>query len=281
LASRRISSGPAGGAVPREQVFVGDRSPALVIEGGVYEDCTFVCDEFWSQVVVIRGDATLRRCRVEGGNNHGIVVEGGSVLVEDCVMTGSRVGIYASGSVEVTVRRCLFEGPGSLGILLRRGATGTVEDCTMVGIADAAFMARSGSRAVVRRCELSSGNVGVHLESWAEVSDCLIRDSRVGVWIGPGAPIVRDCRIEGCFSIGVYFTAPATVERCALVGNHIGLCLYIGGDPRVVDCTIDGGDNMGLLALDGAAGVLERCRFGPHPNGEKVMLSGASTRIID
>jgi hypothetical protein len=49
--------------------IVGEGRPALVTDGGIYEDLSFICDDRTEEIVVVRGDATFRRCRFHAPNN--------------------------------------------------------------------------------------------------------------------------------------------------------------------------------------------------------------------
>lgn len=246
----------------------------VVLEGGVHEDCEFAANDVPVEVVVVRGDTTLRRCAVSGGYNRGLSVERGVVLVEECRFSGSRIGVWASGPCDVVLRGCRFEGLLSVGVIARAGARVTVEGCVFEGLPDGGVVVRPHASGIVRDCRVNVGMTGIQLDGPGEVWGCDVH-ARVGVIAGAGS-VVRECRIERCDSFGLHLLGPARVERCRLAGNHMGIGLYQAGDVRISDCDVTGG-HIGVVAMDGSGGIVQGCRIGPHPGGEFLVAAGATT----
>jgi F-box protein 11 len=247
-----------------------------------FEDRTFVGDDGLQTLLITGGTVTLRRCRLERASHHAIEAQGCRLILEDCVFVGNRLGVWATDGAHVDVRRCHFEGPGSVGILFRRGASGRVEDCTIADLDDSAVLVSSGATPIFERCRFVSTGMGLCAQNGGrgELRECTIEAAIHAVFVAAGSePVLVDCRILGASSTGILSHGGGRAERCELDGNNVGIYLMSGADPDIVDCDIRGGESSGIVALDGARGRVTGCRVAAHPAGAVVLLPGSSTCV--
>lgn len=248
----------------------------------VFEDQTFRAEGDDDLFVFHSATVTFRRCRFEGATTQALRLRGGQATFEDCVWAGNRVGVHATDAADVTIRRSRIEGPAAVGLLFRQRATGVVDDCAIAGCTDTAVLTSTGATPQISRCTLESANVALYAQNGGlgELRDCVLRGGSHGVVVGASAaPTLWDCRIEGGGSTGLNLEGRGHFERCRLEGNSTGIYLMAGADPLIRDCDVQGGACCGVLALDGARGVIEACRVGPHPAGAVVRMPGASTEV--
>jgi hypothetical protein len=255
----------------------------VIDRDGTWDDIAFPGDGDADPVVRITGaHATFRRCTFGAGRNRCVLVERGTLVLEDCVITGSRVAVWATEGATVRLVRCRFEDQLSCALFFTRGAGGTVEDCVVSGSRDAGVVIRSGAAPVLARCTIAATSNGVIVQDGGggELRDCTLRGAQVGVSIFPGgAPTVLDAWIDGCELIGVHTQGGGRFERCRIDGARMGICFgdgsttaFTGG--RIADAS------LGICGIAGGGGSAAGVEF--MANGLPVnLVPGCGTVISD
>jgi hypothetical protein len=270
--------------VVRNQQFCGNADFALQVSGGqhVFEGCSFSAEQFDRLVLVRDAEVSFLDCQFLASSNRGLVAERSRLVVERCAFIGNRVAFWATDGTVAALTDCTVVGPGSAGLFFQKGASGQVVRCTVEDVDDGAVVVRSGATPIFEGCRFACHGTAVHYEPGGagELRDCEVHGKVTGIWVNEGgAPRVLSCKVFGASSVGLAVRGGGRFERCWLERNAIGVFIQDGGDPTVVDCDAVGGETLGLCALGGARGIVEGCRFGPHPAGATLLMPGAETQV--
>lgn len=174
---------------------------------------------------VVRG-LTLRQMGIEGTERSGVYIPRGRLILEDCVVASSVVAVeVCNADTNSIVRRCHINDINSIGIVVYRNASGTFEDCEIVGNI-LGIVVRTGANPIVRRCHL-------------------VQNKNAGVF--------------------VYENGAGTFENCRILNNgfsdqtYAGFTIQDGGNPTLRGCTISGNKGPGIYANTNARGTVENC----------------------
>jgi F-box protein 11 len=205
-------------------------APAIEIRGGT---------------PVVRGLTVRTVGHVGADSTAGVLISGGAPVLDLCDVTSS-VGdgvVVQGGEARPTIRDCTFQGARGSGVVVRSGAHGTFERCTVTGNGSAGFIVNEGSDPVARDCMIING------------------------------------KSAGVF---VHSKGRGTFERCTVTGNeHAGVAVRDGGDPTFRDCTLTDGKDAGLYVYDGGKGAFERCTVSRNAKAGVTVDDGGGPILTD
>ena len=211
----------------------------------------------------------MRFRREAGGEKFGIWIDGSAVEIDDCVvesLSWACVGISGAGS-SPSLRRCELRQGASFGLMVYQGAQPVVEECEMLGNAEAGlFVEGKATRAVLRRCvSRESKQTGYHFHDGAGgvMERCeAISNGLSGIYITAGAdPVLRDCLLRSNAEAGavVFEAGRGRFESCVIEANGaVGVAVQEGGAPEVMGCTIRGNADAAVVILDETSGGVFR-----------------------
>lgn len=195
----------------------------------VTEDATLLAEDVridevrLTGILVDRGDAVLRRCRITGALT-GIHLETARrPLLEDCSVTGTgRTGIQIGPDTTALLQGCRVSRTGSAGVFLDARSAAHLHQCVAEDTEGTAVVIWTDSRAQLR-----------------EVTGT--RSGKNGCYVGEGAqPLLEDCDFSATEFPAVYVGAKAApmLRRCLVHDTEEDLFLADDADPRFEDCRV-------------------------------------------
>lgn len=197
---------------------------------------------FTPSVIRITGDdAVVRRVRVDGAVDQGLVVVGHRARVERCASRGGDVGIVVAGN-DATIRDCVVANVLEIGI----GASGSqarIRGCRVTNAVESAIVVM-GFGAVVEKNRVSgSGDDAIIISTdHVKATGNVVQSSA-----GDHGGIVVDMATSGVIAKNVMtdcdgpaVTVFATASGLEIVGNRASRC----GREAVATFVIDGTDNV-------------------------------------
>ncbi|GAA0495637.1 right-handed parallel beta-helix repeat-containing protein [Streptomyces sp. NPDC046215] len=269
--------------------------------------------------LTVRASAALLDLHIEGQDAAApaLLVEGGAPELADLrITTRSAVGIEVRGGARPTVRRCLVDNPGGVGIGVLEGASGVFEDCEVVAAGQSGVSVRGGAHPRLERCRVhhASGaglsltgegtsleaigcevyevrGAGVQVASRASghLTDCQVhRTSGDGVTLDTDAVLALvDCDIHDVPENGVDLRARSVLSMARTAVHRFGrngLSVWDPGTRVEADgCEIHDstGDYPAVWVSDGATAVLDSCRVREVPDALFVLDRGSSVAVVD
>ena len=189
-----------------------------------------------------KAHVSLLRTRVENTASVGVLVEGGRLSMDECVVEGSGVAnVQVGGESEARLVDCRLEGAAQTGLTIVEGARASAKRCT--------------SRANLAGLDVTSGG---HLEvEGGQVSD----NQGGGIRIFGAASSIR---VEGA--------------RIADNGS-VNVGANEATDVAFYDCELSGG-GLGAWADHGSRIVLEACRVGRGTEGLVREMNGGKVSLV-
>ncbi len=230
-----------------------------------------------SEVVLESAEGPALTIRASGSLIHGITFEHkpasgdpasiaplaflrGDVVVEDCTIISSHIGIaIRGGRAEPIVRRCRFLGSGEAGILIEKGR-GIVDSCHVEGPARGVVV-RGRSSIIIRDSSMSHGHIGIEVtdRGSAVVERCSVLDeSYACLAIQEGAvPEIRGCSFTHAqFGVEVSGKGKGMLEQCTVQECAQGVLIAERADPTLSACTIRR-NQFGIRVTSSGKGIIE------------------------
>lgn len=177
------------------------------------------------------GDLTLRGLQIHAGDGSGVIVEGGSFTMSNCVIQGgAEATVLVRSSLMVAIDRCQILGEIT-GMVLE-GVSGVVSETTVKDVLGDGIVMAFGSDIALRDCVVDGcGGRGVYVYQYGrpELERCAI--SRVGLEgievAHRSAPRLIDCSVRDTRGPAVRFG-----KDCA--GSIAGIALANNAQPAIV-----------------------------------------------
>ncbi|MBN8591712.1 MAG: right-handed parallel beta-helix repeat-containing protein [Anaerolineae bacterium] len=221
----------------------------------------------------VRG-LSLRQTGTPEAQKVAVYIPKGRLILEDCDITSSSLaGIQVcNAGTNPVIRRCRIHNGNSAGVLAYEKASGTFEDCEMVGNGLSGIQVTEGANPTLRRCRMvdniASGLL-VLQNATGIFEDCeMVGNGLSGFEAKTGAnPILRRCRMVENKTGGVLVSqnAAGIFEDCHIVNNgfsdknYPGVEIREAGNPTLRGCTISVHKGPGIYAHTNARGTVEHC----------------------
>ena len=262
-----------------------NRSQGVVVDSDIYGN-------EWAG---IRSDSAsnpiIRRSRIRGGKQAGILLDNGAAVVEECeIFENNYAGVHARNRSSVFVSRSKsFKNNGN-GIYIGDGSFGKAEGCEISenknsGIevddeSDAQLLdiqvhhQRHGivvwhhSTAVVEGAKIYENNTGLFVASGGKpiVRKSVFRShvySAIEIREG-GDPTIETSQVYNGQTSGIYFRngASGRVQDCAIFGNAMSnIIIAAGSDPEVSKSRLSESGYAGVLVMEGGQGSITDCQI--------------------
>jgi parallel beta-helix repeat protein len=134
----------------------------------ILENCAVTSDSL--ACVAVHGEGAepiLRRCKIHGGNQTGVLVcDGAAGTLESCDIFGhSSDGVTIKTSGNPTLRGCRVHDNKEAGVWFHEQGLGTLEDCELFGNGVPNVHVKNGANPTVRGCRIHGGKIhGVAVE---------------------------------------------------------------------------------------------------------------------
>ncbi len=237
----RFSGGKVGiGALDCEEVklikctFANYATQCVLVNSGRkvnIEDCVFTAGTSELAIYSCADENTIRRVEITGALHHGIRIEKGHALLEDCTATKCNFGILVSESESVVVRRLKVSGSTGGGLGLSQCSNAVVEDCEFVDNEYCGMGAMNCEDVEVRRCKGHDSNKFGFLASGSKrvtFSDCeAIRCGMYGFLVDTSTAIkaIRCVASEnGEYGFRAEQKGRLTLEKCSGEKNGSDYC---------------------------------------------------------
>lgn len=178
------------------------------------------------------GDLTLRGVQIKAGEGSGVVAEGGSLTMSNCVVQGGAAAatVLVRSSLMVAIERSQILG--EITGLVFEGVSGTVSETTVKDVLGDGIVVAFGSDIVLRDCVVDGcGGRGVYIYQYGrpELERCAI--SRVGL---EGIEVAHRSapRLVGCSVRDTRGPAVRFSKDCA--GTIAGIALANNAQPAIV-----------------------------------------------
>ncbi|MEU5434227.1 right-handed parallel beta-helix repeat-containing protein [Streptomyces sp. NPDC020719] len=269
--------------------------------------------------LTVRASATVLDLQLEGQDAAApalLIEDGAPELCDLRVVTRSAVGIEVRGAARPTVRRCVVDNPGGVGIGVLDGAGGLFEECEVVSAGQSGVSVRAGAHPRLERCrvhhacgaglsvtgegsglealgcevyEIKGAGVQIAARATAHLTDCTVhRTSADGVTLDTDAVLtLADCAIHDIPENGVDLRSRSvlTLTRSAVRNfGRNGLSVWDPGtrvDANQCEIHDSTGDYPAVWVSDGATVVLEACRVHDVPDALFVLDRGSRADVVD
>lgn len=242
---------------------------------------------FTPSVIRITGDDVLvRRVRVYGGDDQGIVVIGERARIERATVRGGDVGIFVSGN-DASIRDCVVSTVGELGIGVS-GSRTHIRGCRVTNVGESAIVAIGLDAVVEKNRVVGTGDDAILVST----NDVRAIGNVVRHSAGSHGGLVVDAATSGLVAKNVLSDCdgPAlalmpTASAVDVVGNRalrcgradLGAFLLDGSDCSVVNnrALDSAGDGFVVTALGNVLtkNVALRCALDGFDVGASTMLS--------
>jgi len=286
-----------------------NRSQGVVVDSDIYgNEWAGIRSESASHPII-------RRSRIRGGKQAGILLDNGAAAVEECeIFENNYAGVHARNGSSVSVSRSKsFKNNGN-GIYVGDGSFGKAEGCEISenknsGVeiddeSDAQLLdiqvhhQRHGivvwhrSTAVVENAKIYENATGLFVESGGKpiVRKSVFRAhvySAIEIREG-GEPTIETSQVYDGQTSGIYFRngASGRVQDCAIFGNAMSnIIIAAGSDPEVSKSRLSESGYAGVLVLDGGQGSVTDCEIFNNYLGIEIRsnstLSVQNSRIKD
>jgi parallel beta-helix repeat protein len=181
---------------------------------------------------------------VEGSNGGtgGIeIFDDASVTIDQCTISGSRYGIWADGTNNLTVNNTIFSNISATNIFA------------------------NGLNLTVGNCEIQSGYRGIYFTNATSVSisNTSLNVSGRGIeCVGSSGISISGCQFNSN-TFGVYNpTGSVTITNCAMTDGYYGVYASTG-NPQITisECTLNNNDYDGLYLANGADATILRTKI--------------------
>ncbi|MCQ4080933.1 right-handed parallel beta-helix repeat-containing protein [Streptomyces sp. RB6PN25] len=211
-----------------------------------------------------RAHAGITECTVIESRGHGIRVLASTARIEGCELrrTG-RASLAIGDHSEADVLRCTVVESHTTGVSYYDQARGTVQDTTVTGARDGAYIAR-GADPVVRDCRFEGCRAtGVSIE-------------------GQGLGRLEDCHVEEAGETGVSLAdgAGPTLHGCRVVGGRNGVMVHKSRG-TFTDLEVRGQSANAVLVREESSVQLRGARLGQCDSGLVARGSGVTIQLAD
>jgi hypothetical protein len=195
----------------------------------------------WGLRVLRGAEPDLRQCPIEN-NQIGVEVDGARGVLTDCALERNRaVGILLVNGADPTLKETKVLRGAFDGVVIQRGARGTLEGCTIEGHDDGnGILIQDGAEPSLTRCSVSKNKVGLMVEGSGKgtLEDCPFAENRMhGVNVKAGQLSLKRCDVSGSRTgVCVSGTGVVTLAQCK-VHHNAEWALEARGDA----CKLDAG----------------------------------------
>jgi len=249
------------------EALVLDRAVTLVAEGepGSVRIVTPV-----APVLVVGATVTIRGVVFEAPPTHpgtsdghaaAVLLDQGSVLLEDCTVVGA--GVMVTGTTTATLRRVTIRQVAGDGVQVTDDATVTVTDCVLTGVGGCGLRVVGGRVDVTASRIDGSTGAGVLATGTAQVrlDDCVltgVRDSAVAARDDARLTVTAG-RLDDAHGNAAYLTGRARITMTGVVATGSGYStVHVGGQARaeLAGCELTGSGEHGVAVVDTATAQL-------------------------
>jgi nitrous oxidase accessory protein NosD len=265
---RAVADGGVVSVAPGEyrENLVLDRTLTLVAEKG--PGTVRVVGSHGVAVTVTAGAGTVRDLTMEAGPGDGpaVLMTGGTIVLEQCLVTGGRVEI--TGDAAPQIRDCRIQDSRGAGLMMTGDSRACIQGGTLSALGGPGVLLDAGAAPEVRALAIA-GPAGdaIHVKGAAAgvFEDCAIAaPAGAGLRVeDQGAPLLRRCLIRDSKAEGVQVSGspPGDDDRALAAQGHPGHDQAGQGQTILEGCEISGTERAGVAAAGGGQVLLRGCRI--------------------
>ena len=225
----------------------GSTALAVVDSTASLQDCRLSENKLQS-IHGTRSRLVVGRSRVLDGDDSGVVLQGGTAVLDECEVDGHRLSaVRVSDGASAEIRRSQLHDSKNYALAVLSGASATVEDCDIYGNQFGGVAVNAGT--------LVAERVRIHRSS----------PSADGTVAGQGI----DCT---AYTINM--------SECELTDNAgAGIIASAPGELTLTGCTLTRNGRHGLWLQSGAKATLTRCRLEDNGEGPTLVDDGAQLTL--
>ena len=187
----------------------------------------------------------------------------GNLVLEDCAISSTGIGVSISGPGNCTLRRCQVhtDGDEGAGVIIAKEGQATLEECEIFGTIQAGTNIEDQD---VKNIGVAIGETG----STATLHNCRIHNYDVGILFGmdgagKGMLEAEWCDIHHCgVSVAIGAQSSVILSHCKIHDHTEGIVIMEQGQGAIEDCDIFGSIRSGISVKDsGSTATLRRCQI--------------------